>query len=159
MKGFAVFLAVLFLFLFASNYALVISNSNPADKAELEDDATNNEPWFDIFIEKTALLMFTRFPGEFTLKWTKVMLASNANIRMVFEEIRLIDEHNNELPAVFGFKQGENEVQWQTGQWEMFFEHPLQVQEFELWLKITADTKVSVGDYKGIIKAHVLIEE
>jgi hypothetical protein len=117
------------------------------------------KPWFDIYIDKTSLLLFTRSPGEFTMKWTKVMLASNANIRLVFEKILLVDEHNNILPAVFGFKQGKNPVVWQTGQWQMFFEKPLKAQEFELWLKITADAKVSAGDYRGIIKMHVLMEE
>ncbi len=117
------------------------------------------EPWFDIFVEKSALLLLTRFPGEFTMKWTKIMLASNANIRLVFKEIVLVDEHNNVLPAVFGLKQGKNPVVWQVGQWQMFFEKPLQAEEFELWLKITADAQVSAGDYRGIIKGHILIEE
>ena len=117
------------------------------------------KPWLDIYIDKTSLLLFTRFPGEFTMKWTKVILASNANIRLVFEEIRLVDEHNNTLPAIFGLKQDKNPIVWQAGQWQMFFEKPLKAQEFELWLNITANEKVSAEDYRGIIKMHVLMEE
>lgn len=118
------------------------------------------QPWLEIYFDRTSLLILTLYPSELTMKWTDVSVASNSDIRLVFEEINLLNDKDEVMPLDWGFKQkGQSSVAWQTGQWQIFFQKPIQPQEFELWLRLKTDFKLSAGDYKAIVKTKVLFEE